>query len=172
MENLDKRLPQFGIWLDSCERVLNKRIQDWKKFTSRWFTISFLFIKVIEALHVTIQETMSKNIFEGVKVGSNISHLRYVDDALILGKWSLENGNNLWRTLRRFHLAFGLNSISQRVNYLVLVLSPIAHHLASMLCYQPSTLSCLFLHFPIGANMNKAFTWKLIIEKFHKRLTS
>ncbi|GKE01669.1 RNA-directed DNA polymerase, eukaryota, reverse transcriptase zinc-binding domain protein, partial [Tanacetum coccineum] len=49
----------------------------------------FLFIIAIEALHVSIQEAKSKNIFEGIKVGSrnlDISHFQFTDDALILGK--------------------------------------------------------------------------------------
>nr|GEV96995.1 putative RNA-directed DNA polymerase, eukaryota, reverse transcriptase zinc-binding domain protein [Tanacetum cinerariifolium] len=68
----------------------------------------FLFIIAIEALHVSIQEAKSKNIFKGVKVRSanlDISHFQFADDALILGKWSLENGKNLCRILRCFHLA-------------------------------------------------------------------
>ncbi|GKD03454.1 putative RNA-directed DNA polymerase, eukaryota, reverse transcriptase zinc-binding domain protein, partial [Tanacetum coccineum] len=49
----------------------------------------FLFSIAIEALHVTIQEAKQKYIFEGIQVGSNkigISHLQFVDDALIMGK--------------------------------------------------------------------------------------
>ncbi|GJU20554.1 hypothetical protein Tco_1153896 [Tanacetum coccineum] len=52
----------------------------------------------VEALHVTLQEAKFKNVFEGVKVGCNgvdISHLQFVDDALILEKWSLDNAKSL-----------------------------------------------------------------------------
>nr|GEV35036.1 RNA-directed DNA polymerase, eukaryota, reverse transcriptase zinc-binding domain protein [Tanacetum cinerariifolium] len=68
----------------------------------------FLFIIAMEALHVTLQEAKSKKLFEGVKVGYNkvdISHLQYADDALILGKWSIENAKNLCRILRCFHMS-------------------------------------------------------------------
>ncbi|GJR56771.1 RNA-directed DNA polymerase, eukaryota, reverse transcriptase zinc-binding domain protein [Tanacetum coccineum] len=53
----------------------------------------------------------SRNLFEGIKVGSlevDISHLQFADDALIIGKWSIENASNLCRILRCFNLASGL----------------------------------------------------------------
>ncbi|GJX32886.1 putative RNA-directed DNA polymerase [Tanacetum coccineum] len=136
----------------------------------------FLFIIAIEALHVTLQEAKSKNIFEGIKVGSNkvdISHLQYADDALIMGKWSLENATNLCRILRCFHLASGLKvNFSKSRFFGIGVTTSESHHMASILCFQPSMLPCSFLGLPIGANMNKASSWKPIIEKFHKRLSS
>nr|GEU85965.1 RNA-directed DNA polymerase, eukaryota, reverse transcriptase zinc-binding domain protein [Tanacetum cinerariifolium] len=49
--------------------------------------LPFLYIIAMEALHVSIQDAKSKGIFEGVNVGSNginISHLQFVDDALIM----------------------------------------------------------------------------------------
>ncbi|GJW11402.1 putative RNA-directed DNA polymerase, eukaryota, reverse transcriptase zinc-binding domain protein [Tanacetum coccineum] len=136
----------------------------------------FLFIIAIEALHVTLQEAKSKNVFEGIKVGSNkvdISHLQYADDALIMGKWSLENATNLCPILRCFHLASGLKvNFSKSRLFGIGVTTSESHHMASILCFQPSMLPCSFLGLPIGANMNKASSWKSIIEKFHKRLSS
>nr|GEV08879.1 RNA-directed DNA polymerase, eukaryota [Tanacetum cinerariifolium] len=74
----------------------------------------FLFIIAMEALHVRLEDAKLKNIFEGVKVGSNdidISHLQFAHDALIMGKWSIDNAKNLCRILRCFHLASGLKPI-------------------------------------------------------------
>ncbi|GJT24418.1 RNA-directed DNA polymerase, eukaryota [Tanacetum coccineum] len=62
----------------------------------------FLFIIAMEARHVILEDETLKNIFEGVKLGSNnidISHLQFVDDALIMGKWSIDNAKNLCRIL-------------------------------------------------------------------------
>ncbi|GKE69948.1 putative RNA-directed DNA polymerase, eukaryota, reverse transcriptase zinc-binding domain protein, partial [Tanacetum coccineum] len=136
----------------------------------------FLFIIAVEALHVTIQEAKSKNIFEGVKVGTNgvdISHLQFADDSLIMGNWSLENVKNLCRILRCFHLASGL-----KVNFFkskffgVGVTDNDTHTFASILNLQPSSFPCTYLGLPIGANMCKSRHWKPIIDKFHKRLSS
>nr|GEV96970.1 G-type lectin S-receptor-like serine/threonine-protein kinase At4g27290 isoform X1 [Tanacetum cinerariifolium] len=62
----------------------------------------FLFILAVEALHISLQVAKERNIFEGVEVGHNkidISHLQFADDALIMGKWSLENAKNRCRIL-------------------------------------------------------------------------
>nr|GEW90825.1 putative RNA-directed DNA polymerase, eukaryota, reverse transcriptase zinc-binding domain protein [Tanacetum cinerariifolium] len=65
----------------------------------------------VEALHVSLQEAKSRNLFEGINVGSlevDISHLQFADDALVIGKWSIENASNICRILRCFNLASGL----------------------------------------------------------------
>ncbi|GJS28729.1 putative RNA-directed DNA polymerase [Tanacetum coccineum] len=136
----------------------------------------FLFIIAVEALHVTIQEAKSKNIFVGAKVGLNkidISHLQFADDALIMGKWSLDNAKNLFRLLRCFHMASGLKvNFSKSKIFGIGVTTSETHNLASILSCQSSTLPCSYLGLPIGANMSKAMNWKPIIDKFHKRLTT
>ncbi|GJR61889.1 RNA-directed DNA polymerase, eukaryota, reverse transcriptase zinc-binding domain protein [Tanacetum coccineum] len=72
---------------------------------------SFLFIIAVEALHISLQVAKEINIFEGVEVSHNkidILHLQFADDALIMGRWSLENAKNLCRILRCFQMASGL----------------------------------------------------------------
>ncbi|GJT29449.1 putative RNA-directed DNA polymerase, eukaryota, reverse transcriptase zinc-binding domain protein [Tanacetum coccineum] len=136
----------------------------------------FLFIIAVEALHIALEEAKSKHIFEGVKVSSNkvdISHLQFADDALILGKWSIDNAKNLCRILRCFNLAFGLKvNFSKSKLFGVGVSTSKTNNLAYFLNCQPSKLPCSYLGLPIGANMNMASNWNPIIEKFHKRLTS
>ncbi|GKD85582.1 putative RNA-directed DNA polymerase, eukaryota, reverse transcriptase zinc-binding domain protein [Tanacetum coccineum] len=136
----------------------------------------FLFIIAMEALHVTLEDAKLKNIFEGVKVGSNnidISYLQFADDALIMEKWSIDNAKNLCRILRCFHLAFGL-----KVNFLKSKLFGIEvsdielNTFAYTLFCEPSKLPCVYLGLPIEANINKSNNWKPIIDKFHNRLTS
>nr|GEW66521.1 RNA-directed DNA polymerase, eukaryota [Tanacetum cinerariifolium] len=66
----------------------------------------FLFIIAVEALHVSLQEAKSRNLFEGINVGLlevDISHLQFADDDLVIGKWSIENASNLCRILRCFN---------------------------------------------------------------------
>nr|GEX15469.1 putative zinc finger, CCHC-type [Tanacetum cinerariifolium] len=136
----------------------------------------FLFIIAMDALHVTLQEAKSKNLFEDVKVGYNkvdISHLQYADDALILGKWSHENAKNLCRILRCFHMSSGLKVNFSKSNIFgVGVTLNETERISSILSCTPSTLPCVYLGLPIGANMNKVANWKPIIDKLHKRLTS
>ncbi|GKC94258.1 putative RNA-directed DNA polymerase, eukaryota, reverse transcriptase zinc-binding domain protein [Tanacetum coccineum] len=119
----------------------------------------FLFIIAVEALHVTLQEAKFKNVFEGVKVGCNgvdISHLQFADDALILGKWSLDNAKNLCRILRCFHMASGLKvNFTKSKFFGVGVSHSETVHYASFLSCEPSKFPCVYLGIPIGANMNK-----------------
>ncbi|GKA62650.1 hypothetical protein Tco_0762169 [Tanacetum coccineum] len=85
----------------------------------------------LTSLHVTLQEAKSKQLFEGVKVGYNkvdVSHLQFADDALIMGKWSLENAKNLFNFDETTTLASNLNC-------------------------EPSNLPFIYLGLPIGANM-------------------
>ncbi|GJU81763.1 putative RNA-directed DNA polymerase, eukaryota, reverse transcriptase zinc-binding domain protein [Tanacetum coccineum] len=136
----------------------------------------FLFILAAEALHVSLQEAKMKNVFEGVKVGSNsvdISILQFADDALIMGKWSLNNAKNLCLILRCFHMASGLKvNFAKSKFFGVGVSNTDINTFASTLCCQPSSFPCSYLGLPIGANMNKSSNWNAIIEKFQKRLTS
>ncbi|GJZ13703.1 putative RNA-directed DNA polymerase, eukaryota, reverse transcriptase zinc-binding domain protein [Tanacetum coccineum] len=136
----------------------------------------FLFIISVEALHVSLQEAKSKGIFEGVNIGSdnvNISHLQFADDALIIGKWSYENAKNLCRILRCFHLASGLKvNFSKSKLFGVGATRVETNWLAPSLYCQASSLPCIYLGLPIGANMNKVCNWKPVIDKFHNRLST
>ncbi|GJV19482.1 putative RNA-directed DNA polymerase, eukaryota, reverse transcriptase zinc-binding domain protein [Tanacetum coccineum] len=125
----------------------------------------FLFIIAVKALHVTFQEAKAKGIFDGVKIGSNkvdVSQLQFADDALILGKWSLENARTLCRILKV--------NFSKSKLFGVGVDASDIQGFANILDCQASTFPCSYLGLPIGASMSKACNWKPIIEKFHKRL--
>ncbi|GJW42450.1 zinc finger, CCHC-type containing protein [Tanacetum coccineum] len=68
----------------------------------------FLFIIAMEAFHIAMMEAREKRVFKGVEVGKNkvkISHLQYVDDALLVGEWSEKNIMNLIRILRCFQVS-------------------------------------------------------------------
>nr|GEZ00024.1 reverse transcriptase domain, zinc finger, CCHC-type [Tanacetum cinerariifolium] len=112
----------------------------------------FLFIIAVEALHVSLQEAKSRNLFEGINVGSlevDISHLQF---ALVIGKWSIENASNLCRILRCFNLASGLKvNVFKSKLFGVGVDSTETHNLGSILNVQPSTLPYSYPGLLIGA---------------------
>ncbi|GKD33247.1 RNA-directed DNA polymerase, eukaryota [Tanacetum coccineum] len=72
----------------------------------------FLFILVMESLHVSFQRLIDRGMFTPITVGDNnqvpISHLFYADDAMFIGKWTCENVNALMLMLHCFFLASGL----------------------------------------------------------------
>nr|GEZ14970.1 putative RNA-directed DNA polymerase, eukaryota, reverse transcriptase zinc-binding domain protein [Tanacetum cinerariifolium] len=128
----------------------------------------FLFIIVVEALHINFQEAKAKGIFDGIKIGSNkvdVSHLQFTNDALILGKWSLENARTLCRILRCFNLASDLKVNFSKIKlFRVGVNASEIQGFANILDCQASTFPCSYLGLPIGANISKACNWKPIIE--------
>ncbi|GJW61434.1 RNA-directed DNA polymerase, eukaryota, reverse transcriptase zinc-binding domain protein [Tanacetum coccineum] len=72
----------------------------------------FLFIIVMEGLHLAINEVVQTNLIRGAVVGAaefNGYHFFFVDDVVIITKWSNHDMDNLKRVLHVFHLASGLN---------------------------------------------------------------
>ncbi|GJT42666.1 RNA-directed DNA polymerase, eukaryota, reverse transcriptase zinc-binding domain protein [Tanacetum coccineum] len=71
----------------------------------------FLFIIVMEGLHIALKDGLVANMFSGVKVGSNgihLSHLFYVDDVIIFSDWNQNDIDNIIRILNVFYIASGL----------------------------------------------------------------
>ncbi|GKC34835.1 RNA-directed DNA polymerase, eukaryota, partial [Tanacetum coccineum] len=70
----------------------------------------FLFILVMESLHISISRTITDGVFEGIQLHGSlcISHLFYADDTVFIGEWSESNLENLVRILHCFFLASGL----------------------------------------------------------------
>lgn len=66
---------------------------------------SFLFLLVMEALNVAMSDAVELNIFKPLKVGGNkimLRHLLYADDAIFIGKWSIQNVENFVLILKCF----------------------------------------------------------------------
>ncbi|GJT33115.1 RNA-directed DNA polymerase, eukaryota [Tanacetum coccineum] len=61
----------------------------------------FLFILVMESLHLSFQRVVDAGLFQGINIGEglvNISHMFYADDAVFVGQWCDRN------ILRSFHV--------------------------------------------------------------------
>nr|GEU65765.1 reverse transcriptase domain, reverse transcriptase zinc-binding domain protein [Tanacetum cinerariifolium] len=71
----------------------------------------FLFIIIMEGLHVALKDGLSTNMFRGVNVGSpsiRLSHLFYADDVIIFSDWNQQDMDNIIHILNIFYLASGL----------------------------------------------------------------
>ncbi|XP_023761631.1 uncharacterized protein LOC111910071 [Lactuca sativa] len=72
----------------------------------------FMFILVMESLHVAFQKVVDNCLFCGISLDSSssccLSHLFYVDDAIFVGEWKDSNVKNIVRVLHSFFLALGL----------------------------------------------------------------
>nr|GEU65248.1 RNA-directed DNA polymerase, eukaryota [Tanacetum cinerariifolium] len=70
----------------------------------------FLFILIMESLHLSFQRVVEAGLFHGVKLHDTVtlSHLLYADDAVFVGQWSQLNISTLTHVLKCFHKASGL----------------------------------------------------------------
>ncbi|GJW34052.1 putative RNA-directed DNA polymerase [Tanacetum coccineum] len=136
---------------------------------------TFLFIIAVEALNIAILEATNRNIFYGFKVGKekvHISHLKFADDALFLGEWSLSNAKNLSRILTCFYLAFGLKvNFNKSKLFGIRVSNLEVNSFASSVGCLASHLPGSYLGLPIGAKMSRCANWKPLVERFQKRLS-
>ncbi|GJV53561.1 RNA-directed DNA polymerase, eukaryota [Tanacetum coccineum] len=59
----------------------------------------FLFILIMETLHISVNRVVEAGLFRGVQVGNaiHVSHLFFADDAVFLGHWSDSNIDTILR---------------------------------------------------------------------------
>nr|GEY09958.1 RNA-directed DNA polymerase, eukaryota [Tanacetum cinerariifolium] len=76
----------------------------------------FLFILIMESLHVSFSRATSAGVFNGFRINDStvISHLFYADDAIFMGEWSDSNMGNIVKIIRCFFLASGLKISIQK----------------------------------------------------------
>ncbi|GJT60613.1 putative RNA-directed DNA polymerase, eukaryota, reverse transcriptase zinc-binding domain protein [Tanacetum coccineum] len=135
----------------------------------------FLFIIVMEGLHIALKDGLTANVFQGVKIGSfeiRLSHLFYADDVIILFEWNQCDMDNIICILNVFYLASGLKiNISKSNLYGVGVSSDDTESIAVGTGCSYSNLPFSYLGLPIGSNMNRIANWNSLIERFKIRLS-
>nr|GEU67934.1 RNA-directed DNA polymerase, eukaryota, reverse transcriptase zinc-binding domain protein [Tanacetum cinerariifolium] len=106
----------------------------------------FLFIIIMEGLHIALTDVMAANLFHGVNVGSSslrLSHLFYADDVIIMSEWDKRDMENIIHVLHVFYMASGLKININKSNL-----------------------------FGMGSNMNRAASWKVLIDRFKNKLSA
>nr|GEW31071.1 RNA-directed DNA polymerase, eukaryota [Tanacetum cinerariifolium] len=70
----------------------------------------FLFILVMESLHISFNNILNARLFKGIRIDDSLtlSHLFYADDAIFIGKWDKANVITIANMLKCFFLASGL----------------------------------------------------------------
>ncbi|GKA08676.1 RNA-directed DNA polymerase, eukaryota [Tanacetum coccineum] len=134
----------------------------------------FLFILIMESLHISFQRMVDAGMFTGIKINSmvNLSHLFYVDDAIFLSQWSELNIDLLVRVLDCFFRASGL-----RINMCKSKIMGVNVE-DGMVKNAASKLRCLVLKTPftylgtkVGGNMSRKQAWKEVVDKVLSRLS-
>nr|GEX76746.1 RNA-directed DNA polymerase, eukaryota [Tanacetum cinerariifolium] len=135
----------------------------------------FLFILVMESLHISFQRIVDAGRFHGIKMGGgsvNISHMFYVDDAVFIGQWCESNITTIVHVLKCFHKASGL-----RINMCKSKIMGV-HVDGDMVKNAAKKLGCLVLKTPfsylgsiVGGSMHRRQSWIDIVDKVKKRLS-
>nr|GFC19821.1 reverse transcriptase domain, reverse transcriptase zinc-binding domain protein [Tanacetum cinerariifolium] len=96
--------------------------------------LPFLFIIVMEGLHMTLNDGIASNMFHGVRIGFNIhlSHLFYADDVIILSDWNQNDmeilqGSLIFSTSLPILRLIFTNIMSLELEFRTVKLSPWLH---------------------------------------------
>ncbi|GJX02851.1 RNA-directed DNA polymerase, eukaryota [Tanacetum coccineum] len=133
----------------------------------------FLFILVMEGLHVAIEDAINAGLFYGAKLQSlHVSHFFFMDDVLLLGEWSSVNITNMVNLLNSFHKVSGLKLNLHKSNLFGIRVDPSeVSNSALVTGCQAQCLPFSYLRLLIGSNMARVNIWVPIVNKFHKRFS-
>nr|GEW47367.1 RNA-directed DNA polymerase, eukaryota [Tanacetum cinerariifolium] len=122
----------------------------------------FLFILVMETLHLSLVRAIDAGIFKGLNIGTSftISHLFYADDAAFIEEWSNANFSGITKILQCFSLLFGLK-INLKKSHLLGVGLPteVVHDAAENLGCSTMKTPFKYLGVMVGGNCSKVQAW-------------
>nr|GEV62670.1 RNA-directed DNA polymerase, eukaryota [Tanacetum cinerariifolium] len=133
----------------------------------------FLFILLMESLHLSFQNVVNEGLFKGVSVGSSLqlSRLFYADDVIFMGQWSESNIITIVHALDCFHKASGLRMNLQKSKLLGIAVDDEKLSRAAL------KMGCCTLKMPfsylgikVGGMMTQIKSWDEIMVKLHSRL--
>nr|GEV09503.1 putative RNA-directed DNA polymerase, eukaryota, reverse transcriptase zinc-binding domain protein [Tanacetum cinerariifolium] len=136
----------------------------------------FLFILIMEALHIAIKDAIHSDLISRVDVGNpsmQISHFSYADDVVLVTEWNRVQMDNILRVLNVFFLESGLHiNINKSNVFGIGVSSEEIKDMARLTGCLPGSVSFTYLGLLIGSNMNRLAYWNGLIEKFKSRLSN
>nr|GFA02051.1 hypothetical protein [Tanacetum cinerariifolium] len=135
---------------------------------------TYLFILIIESLHLSFARVVEAGFFKGVKISDSvtISHLFYADDAVFVGEWSNSNLSSIMNVLNCFLLVSGFKINVHKSQLLGVVVSfDIVEVAAYSLGCSIMKTPFKYLGVPVGGNMSSIKAWDDIIWKIKSRLS-
>ncbi|XP_076907498.1 uncharacterized protein LOC143563977 [Bidens hawaiensis] len=122
----------------------------------------------MEYFSFQINQTVSVNLIEPITIPngeSNLSHLSFADDAVLLGIWSGNNVLNMARLLRCFHMVSGLKvNLSKCSLYGINVEESELITMASRLHCKAGKFPYSYLGLRVGENMSMVNSWRLVVD--------
>nr|GEU74624.1 RNA-directed DNA polymerase, eukaryota [Tanacetum cinerariifolium] len=134
----------------------------------------FLFILVMESLHLSFTRTVNEGLFTGLQLNESmtISHLFYADDVVFIGEWSESNMENIVIILKCFFLASGLKINIQKSHIMgVGVADGLIHQAASLIGCAIMKTPFRYLGVLVGNNSLRCSAWSDTIHKLRSRLS-
>nr|GEZ35200.1 RNA-directed DNA polymerase, eukaryota [Tanacetum cinerariifolium] len=134
----------------------------------------FLFILIVESLHLSFNRAVEVGIFIGLRIDDalTISHLFYADDAIFIGEWSKENIKGILNILNFFSLLSGMTINLKKSHILGLGIrgSTVSEAAASLGCSVMKT-PFNYLGIMVGGNISLVKSWDETVHKLTKRLS-
>ncbi|GKC34088.1 RNA-directed DNA polymerase, eukaryota, reverse transcriptase zinc-binding domain protein [Tanacetum coccineum] len=141
----------------------------------QWDPLSpFLFILIMESLHLSFQRVVDAGMFKSIKLSAlvNISHMFYVDDAVFVGQWCDSNITTLTHVLECFYRVSGL-----RINMSKSKITGVHVDSGKVKC-AAMKLGCLilktafsYLGSTVGGSMSRVLAWTKVIDRVKNHLS-
>ncbi|GJU21172.1 RNA-directed DNA polymerase, eukaryota, reverse transcriptase zinc-binding domain protein [Tanacetum coccineum] len=134
----------------------------------------FLFILVMESLHLSFKRVVDAGMFNGIVLDPSmqLSHRFYADDAVFVGQWSAKNIDTIIYVLKCFQRASGLHINLTKIKLMGLAVSEDRVEQAS------NRIGCGVLKAPfaylgsiVGGSMSQIKSWEEIVGKMAARLS-
>ncbi|GKB48248.1 RNA-directed DNA polymerase, eukaryota [Tanacetum coccineum] len=134
----------------------------------------FLFILVMESLHLSFQKVVNAGLYKGVVLDNSlqISHLFYADDVVFIGQWCDSNISTIIRVLDCFFQASGMRINLHKSKIMGIVVDN------SLVTQAANSIGCLTLSLPfqylgvnIGSHMSRIKSWDIVLNKVQCRLS-
>ncbi|GKC48538.1 RNA-directed DNA polymerase, eukaryota [Tanacetum coccineum] len=134
----------------------------------------FLFILIMESLHLSFQRVVDVGLFKGINLNHSLclSHMFYADDAIFMGQWSDGNITTLIHVLECFFHASGLKiNLCKSKIMGVNVEGSYVNQAAVKLGCQVLNSPFIYLGTKVGGTMSRVQAWQEVVEKVKTRLS-
>nr|GEW96652.1 RNA-directed DNA polymerase, eukaryota [Tanacetum cinerariifolium] len=147
--------------------------QNWCKWVRGDSLSPYLFILIMESLHMSFSRAVNEGLFKGIQLHGSISHIFYADDVIFIGEWSDANLKSIVNILKCFFLASGLkiNIHKSQVLGVGIPRSLVVQAAASIGCVVMQS-QFRYLGVMVGGCMSRYKAWTDTVLKLRSRLSN
>ncbi|GJU84710.1 RNA-directed DNA polymerase, eukaryota [Tanacetum coccineum] len=134
----------------------------------------FLFILIMESLHVSFENVLTTGLYKGIRLDDSLSlsHLFYADDVVFVGKWDKLKFSTIVNVLKWFFMASGLKINIHKSKLMGIgipqdVVASTANSIGCAILTSPFN----YLRVKVGGNMSRLISWDEVIAKISSRLS-